>query len=98
MSSLLRAPHAALCLLLFATGVSAQIAEIEPNHPCPLAQDLGDPARPFFVAGSLDSTDEEPDVDFYLGAGAPGEILLASADAQAKLQEWVPDVLARLGL
>jgi hypothetical protein len=82
MSMLFRAPLSALFLLLISAGVSAQIAEVEPNDSCQSAQDLDDPARPFFVNGSLDSTDENPDVDFYRAVGQPGETLQVDLEGQ----------------
>lgn len=46
--------------------------EIEPNEPCSVAQDVGEVALPFTLSGSLDSTEETPDVDFFRFSGAPG--------------------------
>ena len=43
----------------------AQNTEVETNHPCPTAQDFGAVALPFTLDGSLDSTSESPDVDFF---------------------------------
>jgi hypothetical protein len=70
-----RAPIAALSLCLLSTGAWAQIVEDEPNNPCPAAQIVGDAELPLIILGSLDSTPEDPDVDFYRVAGVPGQIL-----------------------
>ena len=37
----------------------------ESNNTCPTAQNFGAVALPFTVNGSLDSTPESPDVDFF---------------------------------
>jgi hypothetical protein len=50
----------------------AQSLEEEPNHPCPTAQNFGAVALPFTVDGSLDSTFESLDVDFFKFTGTPG--------------------------
>ena len=47
-------------------------AESEPNQPCSSAQDFGPVTLPFIVDGSLDSTPESPDVDFFKFTGTPG--------------------------
>jgi 5-hydroxyisourate hydrolase-like protein (transthyretin family) len=52
--------------------VFGQGLEEEPNHPCPTAQNFGAIALPFTVNGSLDSTPEFPDVDFFTFTGTPG--------------------------
>ena len=75
MSRIFRAPVTALSLYLFAAVASAQIVETEPNNPCPAAQAVGDPGLPFFIPGSLDSTPENPDVDFFRMTGVPGQVL-----------------------
>lgn len=75
MSLLIRALIPALSLFLLPLGISAQIAEEEPNNPCSAAQFLGDPGLPFSVIGSLDSLPEAPDVDFYRVAGVPGQFI-----------------------
>jgi hypothetical protein len=52
--------------------VFGQGLEEEPNHPCQTAQNFGAVALPFTVNGSLDSTPESPDVDFFKFTGRPG--------------------------
>jgi hypothetical protein len=74
---------AALCLAIAAlVGLFAPVptafaqgVEAEPNHPCTSAQDFGSAAIPFTVNGSLDSTPESPDVDFYRFTAVPGTSL-----------------------
>jgi hypothetical protein len=51
--------------------VFAQGLEEEPNHPCPTAQNFGAVALSFTVNGSLDSTPESPDVDFFKFTARP---------------------------
>jgi hypothetical protein len=63
MSRLTRALIPALSLL-FSTAVTAQVPEVEPNHPCPSAQRIDGVTPPFQVVGNLDSS-QEPDVDFF---------------------------------
>ncbi len=75
MSLLIKALIPALSLFIYSSGVSAQITEQEPNNPCPSAQDLGEAMLSFFINGSLDSTEEVPDVDFYRVTGMPGQLL-----------------------
>ncbi len=55
--------------------VFGQSLEDEPNHPCPTAQNFGVVALPFTLNGSLDSTPESPDVDFFGFTGTPGAFL-----------------------
>jgi len=60
-----------------------QIDEQEPNHPCEQAQVLGEAPLPFFIPGSLDSTESEPDVDFYRINGQPGQLVTITLEGQA---------------
>jgi hypothetical protein len=63
-------------LLVGGAGVRLAFAqEIEPNNPCTSAQDLGEVALPFTMSGSLDSTEADPDVDFFQFSGAPGSLV-----------------------
>ena len=50
----------------------ASAQETEPNDPCSAAQDVEEVALPFTSSGSLDSSEEAPDVDFFRFSGAPG--------------------------
>jgi len=61
----------------------AQNTEVEPNHPCPTAQDFGAVVLPFTLNGSLDSTPESPDVDFFRFTGTPGSIVRVDLEGQA---------------
>lgn len=75
-----------ILLVVFALGIAlagvpalAQtppIPEIEPNNDCFSAQDLGAPALPVVVNGSLDTPPDSPDVDFYRLTGTPGQTIL----------------------
>lgn len=55
----------------------AQGADIEPNNPCPAAQDFGFVDLPFSVSGSLDPIGDVPDIDFFRFTGTPGDIVQA---------------------
>jgi hypothetical protein len=61
----------------------AQNTEVEPNHPCPTAQDFGAVVLPFTLDGSLDSIPESPDVDFFRFIGTPGSIVRVDLKGQA---------------
>ena len=67
----------ALLLASASGGLAAQdpILEEETNHPCGNAQPLGEPSLPFSIVGSLDSTESEPDVDFFRVEGVSGQYL-----------------------
>lgn len=58
---------AASLVLALAAGAQAQELEIEPNHPCTAAQDLGWIAETLAVDGNIDSSD----VDFYRLTATP---------------------------
>lgn len=58
---------AASLVLALAAGAHAQELEIEPNHPCTAAQDLGWIAETLAVDGNIDSSD----VDFYRLTATP---------------------------
>jgi len=64
MSSLSRALVPALSLFLLSATATAQVSEVEPNHPCAAAQLVDGVTPPFQVTGLLDSS-QEPDVDFF---------------------------------
>ena len=51
------------------------ISEYEPNHPCGNAQTIGEAPLPFSIVGSLDSTESDPDVDFFRVDGVSGQYL-----------------------
>jgi hypothetical protein len=73
--------------LLLVGGILASIhpasaQEIEPNDPCSAAQDVGEIALPFTLAGGLDSTEEVADVDFFQFAGAPGSIVKVDLEGE----------------
>lgn len=56
--------------------------ETEPNHPCPMAQRFEAIPFPFTVDGSLDSTPESPDVDFFKFTGTPGASVRVDLEGQ----------------
>jgi len=62
-------------VIFLSSTAYAQNAEVEPNQPCSKAQDLGAISLPFTQAGSLDSTNEQSDVDFFKFTGTPGEFV-----------------------
>jgi hypothetical protein len=59
-------------VIILSSTAYAQNAEVEPNQPCSLAQDLGAISLPFTQDGNLDSTDQSSDVDFFRFIGTPG--------------------------
>jgi hypothetical protein len=83
---------ARLCSLLLSASIGVyfsslsaqdQIDEQEPNHPCEQAQFVGEAPLPFFIPGSLDSTEQDPDVDFYRITGLPGQLVSITLEGQA---------------
>jgi hypothetical protein len=71
----------------------AQNTEVEPNHPCPTAQDFGAVVLPFTLDGSLDSIPENPDVDFFRFTGTPGSIVRVDLEGQATGKGTLADPL-----
>jgi len=74
-------------LVVLIMGVFGNISmvfgqEEEPNHPCPTAQNFGAVALPLTVNGSLDSTPESPDVDFFKFTGAPGALVRVDLEGE----------------
>jgi Bacterial pre-peptidase C-terminal domain len=67
-------------LVLCSPGYSQ---EVEPNNTCLTAQNLGTVALPFTVDGSLDSTSESPDVDFFRFTGPPGSAVRVDLEGAA---------------
>lgn len=64
------------CAILYGSAAHAQaFGESEPNDACFAAQTIGSISFPSTVAGSLDSSPEFPDVDFFAFEAQPGEIL-----------------------
>jgi hypothetical protein len=59
-------------------SVGAQ--EIEPNNPCPSAQDFGATGLPVSVFGALSPSPDEPDVDFFRFTLPPGEFVRADLE------------------
>ncbi len=51
--------------------------ETEPNNTCLDAQDVDTPILPFTIAGSLDSVEGAPDIDFFRITGVPGDLVRA---------------------
>jgi hypothetical protein len=61
----------------------AQGIELEPNDPCLAAQDVGTVMLPFTMAGSLDSTAEVPDLDFFRFSSVPGSVVEVDLEGAA---------------
>ncbi|HEX7186366.1 MAG TPA: carboxypeptidase-like regulatory domain-containing protein [Thermoanaerobaculia bacterium] len=61
----------------------AQATDAEPNSTCTAPQDLGAPALPFTVQGSLDTPPATPDVDFYRFTATPGSLVRLDLDGLA---------------
>jgi len=59
------------------------IEEVEPNNPCMDAQVLDGVPLPFSISGSLDSTETEPDVDFFRVSGAAGQYVSITLEGAA---------------
>src|SRR5262245_12087168 len=85
-------------ILLVLGGVFGTVAtalgqgvEVEPNNPCPTAQNFGAVALPFTVAGSLDSTLGNPDVDFFRFSGPPGAVVRVDLEGQSTGQGTLGD-------
>jgi len=60
-----------------------QGVDAEPNSVCTAPQDLGAPALPFIVQGSLDTPPGTPDVDYYRFTATPGSLLRLELDGLA---------------
>src|SRR5262245_45984590 len=80
---------ALVVVMLLLGGVFGTVAtslgqgvEVEPNNPCPTAQNFGAVALPFTVWSSLDSTLGSPDVDFFRFTGPPGSIVRVDLEGQ----------------
>jgi hypothetical protein len=58
-------PAAIGILVLLAQDSFGQAIEVEINHPCVFAQDLGSLSLPHMITGTLDPLLPEGDVDFY---------------------------------
>jgi hypothetical protein len=75
----------------------AQAEDTEPNDTCAAAQDLGTlDGDGLFVTGSLDTPPDDPDVDFFRFAAAPGTTLLANLEGEDTDQGTLPDPLVGL--
>jgi len=59
------------------------LEEEEPNNPCMDAQVLDSVQLPFSISGSLDSTETEPDVDFFRVSGAAGQYVSITLEGAA---------------
>jgi len=72
--------------LFCSSSASAQLSvieEAEPNNPCMDAQVLDNVPVPFSISGSLDSTETEPDVDFFRVSGAAGQYVSITLEGAA---------------
>lgn len=68
-------------VLTFSHLVYAQaFTEIEPNDACFAAQNIGPVTLPASVFGSLDSTAERPDIDFFLFEGVPNQQIVVDME------------------
>lgn len=77
------------CLLSVSSPVYSQ--QSEPNNTCQAAQDLGKPELPFVVNDSLDSTPDNPDVDFFKFTGTPGSVMRIDLEGQDTNKGTLPD-------
>jgi hypothetical protein len=67
--------------MLFTTLLYAQdFSESEPNNSCLTAQSFGDLSLPTTVVGSLDSTPEFPDVDFFKFESISGQTIVVDLE------------------
>jgi len=69
------------------------IEEAEPNDPCVDAQVVDGVPLPISISGSLDSTDSEPDVDFFRIKGVPGQYVSITLEGAATGMGTVGDAL-----
>jgi hypothetical protein len=74
--------------LILVSGILASVRpafaqEIEPNDACTSAQDLGEVALPSTMSGSLDSTEADPDVDFFRLSGTPGSVVKVDLEGES---------------
>jgi hypothetical protein len=67
--------------------------EVEPNNTCPTAQNFGSVDLPFTLDGSLDSTPESPDIDFFRFTGTPGSVVRVDLEGQATGKGTLEDPL-----
>jgi hypothetical protein len=56
-------------------GRAAAQQDVEPNQSCQEARDLGTPALPLVVTGSLDTPPTVPDIDFFRLRATPGSLV-----------------------
>jgi len=77
MLMLKRCFASSLLAILFALPSITLGQEVEPNNTCPDAQDVGAQILPFMIAGSLDSVEGAPDIDFFRFTGTPGDLVRA---------------------
>lgn len=89
------APFGRYLLLLLLTAVfhpslPAYAQETEPNNTCAGAQDLGSPALPLAVTGSLDTPPGTPDVDFFR-ITAPAGVVRIDLEGAANGSGTLPD-------
>lgn len=61
----------------------AQGEDVEPNNPCPAAQDFGFVDLPFSVSGNLDPIGDVLDIDFFRFTGIPGDLVQADHQGAA---------------
>jgi hypothetical protein len=74
---------------LSAAPVWGQV-ELEPNDPCPSAQNFGPISLPWALNGNLDSS-VDPDVDFFRIRGTPGMAVRIDLEGQSTGQGTLPD-------
>lgn len=73
-----------------------QESETEPNNACLAAQDMGSLSLPFSISGSLDTLNDEFDIDFFRFSGVAGPPVQADYQGSAAGSGTLPDPL--LGL
>ncbi len=72
-----------LCSIMYGTSAYAQaFDESEPNDPCLAAQDVGAFDRPSTIVGSLDTTPDFLDVDFFAFEAAADEFIQVDLEGE----------------
>jgi hypothetical protein len=67
--------------------------EVEPNNTCQTAQDLETPTLPLSLNGSLDSTQETPDVDFFKVTVTPNNVVSVNLEGAATGKGTLDDLI-----
>lgn len=72
-----------VCGCIFGFSSLAHGQENESNNTCREAQEMGEPKLPFVLKGSLDTTPENPDVDFFKFTGTPGSVMRVDLEGKS---------------